>query len=133
MTVSGIQGFGAVDYPARVRVYVAGAGPVMFSGAVSVGANLYAPQASVMLQGSPRLFGSVFAQRFIAEGRTTIHYDSASIAADDGCRSTAPCASCSECAATRACVAGSCGACQRDADCCEPLVCDQGRCLLAPL
>jgi hypothetical protein len=133
MAVSGVQGFGAVEAPARVRVYVAGDGPVMFRGTVSVGANLYAPQASVMLQGGPTLFGSVFAQRFVAEGRTSIHYDSASIAADDGCTSATPCASCDECAATRACVAGSCGACQRDADCCEPLVCDQGRCLLEPL
>lgn len=41
------------------------------------------------------------------------------------------CARCQDCA-NQACVGGQCGACRNDGDCCAPLQCWQGRCVVIP-
>jgi hypothetical protein len=119
---------GPSDSPARVRVYVGGA-TLTLSGTATIGANIYAPNANVALATNLEMAGSLFVGSLQLSGAFTIHYDE-SILSTTGCTpSGGSCQTCHDCAgATPACIAGTCAACQTDADCCAPLHCSQGHC-----
>jgi hypothetical protein len=119
---------GNVNAPARVRVYVGGS-MVTLTGSNNVGANIYAPAATVSLASDFEMWGAFLAGEFIFSGNFTIHYDTSVLGAS-GC--TPPggrCNTCNDCSgSTPACIGGTCAACRSNADCCAPLVCNGGLC-----
>lgn len=124
--------------PSRVRVYVGGSKPIDLAGGSILGGNLYAPHAEVRSAGSLEVFGSLFARKVSTLGGLKVHYDRAILKvgedcpkADPGSGSQAKCTSCRDCG-NQACVAGVCGACSHDSDCCAPLLCAKGICV-API
>ena len=130
--VQGSTVFGAANAPARVRLYVGGVG-VELSASAAIGANIYAPNADVALSSALELWGAVFANRLEFSGDFTIHYDS-SVLATGGCAPAGgPCVTCNDCAGvTPACSGGTCMPCAADEDCCAPLACRSGACVLPP-
>jgi cytoskeletal protein CcmA (bactofilin family) len=132
MFVAGSMGMGDgasvgnTSTPGRVRLYVAGA--VQLGSSVTLGANVYAPNAT-FTSSSLEMSGALFAAQFVVSGSFAIHYDTAVLAAT-GCRvSGGTCQSCEDCSGTTpACLNGTCGACASGSDCCAPLVCSSGRC-----
>ncbi len=123
--------FGSEERPAATRVYVAGDQAIALAGRSAFVGNLYAPQAVVTGAGALEVFGSVFAKDFAAAGRATIHYDRAILEAGKTCEApptTTTCETCGMCDSSQACMDGACGACEGDSDCCDPLVCVEGRC-----
>jgi hypothetical protein len=66
----------------------------------------------------------------------TIHYDTQVVSAGQGCP-TAPtndmgtvgCGSCTDCN-NQACINGVCSMCTESSQCCPPLVCQNGTCIL---
>ena len=123
---------GSSSSPARVRVYVGGS-TFTLTGTATIGANIYAPNASVAIASDFDMAGSLFVGSLQLSGAFTIHYDE-TILATTGCAQTGgACNSCHDCAgATPACIgpagAATCAPCQTDSDCCAPLRCSQGRC-----
>ncbi|HEY8039476.1 MAG TPA: hypothetical protein VIF15_06765 [Polyangiaceae bacterium] len=130
VSLQGATTLGNVSAPARVRLYVGGP-TVTLSATASVGANVYAPDAVVALASSFEMKGALFAQQLEFSGDFTIHYDT-SVLQTPGCTpSGSPCQTCDDCAgATPACKAGTCVPCVTTADCCAPLTCSAGRCVL---
>lgn len=116
--------------PAALRIYVAGAGSWLVP-KKAVSANLYAPLSDVVLLGDEDLSGSIFAHTLSSIGDVTVHYDAAVQRAGDACSLAEPpsCTGCAQCGAGHACVAGVCGPCNQDSDCCSPQVCSGGRCV----
>jgi hypothetical protein len=120
---------GEAERPAATRIYLAGDGQLSVPQDY-VFANLYAPRADVVLVGESDFFGSVFGRTVASLGQIVVHYDTAVQRVADGCAPEEPpsCSGCGECSAGRACIAGTCAACDGDVDCCWPLVCNGGRC-----
>ena len=124
-------GLGSDTAPAAVRMYVAG--EIRGPGPFGLSGNLYAPQAAVEFQPLPnglQLYGSIMARSIRQFGSTQLHYDRAVQALDADCAAPAPqrCDHCYQCPEGLGCVAGSCGACALDADCCLPSVRTNGKC-----
>ena len=128
--LNGSAAFGSIAAPAKVRVYIGGAS-VTLSGQAKVGANLYAPNADLAFASAYEMSGALFAKRFAFSGDFTIHYDEAVIETQ-GCQPPASsCSTCHDCSgATPSCKNGSCAPCQTSADCCAPLACRSGTCVL---
>jgi hypothetical protein len=121
--------FGNVNAPGRVRVYVGGQA-LQLGPSVTVGANIYAPYATVTISNDVQMGGALLASEFTISAVVTIHYDPSVLAAS-GCRPPGgACQTCNDCpAATPACMGGTCVPCANSADCCAPLVCSSGRCV----
>ncbi len=117
---------GNVNSPGRVRVYVGGA--VQLGDMIVLGANIYAPTATIT-SSDLQMSGSLFAGQFNVSS-LGIHYDP-SVLATTGCRATGgSCSVCDDCSgSTPACVKGACSACTGNSDCCAPFVCSGGRCV----
>lgn len=132
-SLNGPAMLGSVSAPAKVRVYVGGT-TMDISGNVSVGANLYAPNADLAIASSFEMSGAVYAHRLAFSGDFAIHYDE-SILDVTGCAPTGGgCKTCNDCAGkTPACKGGACVGCTTTADCCAPLVCQaqSGQCVLS--
>jgi hypothetical protein len=122
--------------PAALRVYVGGDVIMAFPSSIPLGAQLYAPHATVDIPVpastgiSSDAYGSIFARNIRSSGKQRMHYDRAILHAGAECKAAAPqrCDGCQQCPGDLACVAGSCSACTRDADCCAPSVCTNGTC-----
>ncbi len=118
--------------PWRARLYVGGE-QAFIRGTTAIGGNIAAPNATLDFRSDTELFGAVAAQRVNLEGQMTIHHDLAVLRAGDNCGEPIEeerlCKSCRECG-NQACVDGICASCITDSDCCAPLACDTGRCLL---
>lgn len=129
---SGESTLGDVVKPARIRVYAAGT-KVQLSGGTRLGGNIYAPNAKLSSSGDIEVSGSLFGNEVTFTGSTTIHYDEA-ILDVPGCdppTTTTECNDCNDChGAAPACIGGSCEACVSNSDCCPPLVCNEGACVL---
>ena len=128
-SLTGSAMFGSSSTPSHVRVY--SGGPTFdVSGTVSVGANIYAPNADVAVASNFEMWGAFYAKSVAFSGDFTIHYDE-SVLQVVGCQPAGgTCSSCDDCAgATPACIGGTCQACVTDSDCCAPLACSAGRCL----
>lgn len=126
--VGGQANFGDVGRPAAVRVYVAGRDALEI-GNRFVG-NVYAPQAELSFGTMFESFGAIFVRTFTGAGQASIHYDRAIQRGSSSCELPPPpnCSVCEGCSGESACVDDQCVACRDDADCCEPLICDQGSC-----
>ena len=116
--------------PTALRVYVQGA--ITAAGTLSLAAQLYAPNATLMVPVSSSMdaYGAIFASQVLASGGQRLHYDRAILALEDECNAPSPqrCRGCAECPADLACVAGTCTPCTGDGDCCAPAVCTNGKC-----
>jgi hypothetical protein len=76
------------------------------------------------------MYGSIFANYFDASGVTIIHYDNGAVQLGDECPAPpGACESCRDCN-NQACVNNQCGSCTSDTQCCPPLVCRSGTCVL---
>lgn len=128
--ILGSTSIGDKNAPARVRMYVSGTSFTLSADA-SIGANVYAPNAVVALASSFEMWGSIFAQQLQFSGDFTIHYDT-SVLQQPGCTPPGtPCTTCDNCSgATPACKDGTCVPCVTSADCCAPLACSSGACVL---
>jgi len=148
----GYSPFGSLSRPSAVRVYVGGDGDIVFAGYQPFGANLYAPKSAVIAADWLRLRGSLFARDILAGGFIDVEYDRdiLDLGNEDECNPDAdpdpepqpdagvppppPPPECDDkcdatCQGNKTCVAGACGSCNTDADCCAPLVCyADGRC-----
>ena len=126
---------GSPNYPALVRTYIGGAAPLSFSQNVNIGSEIYAANSTLLAwSASSAIYGAVFAGNFKASHDTIIHYDQAVLQAGQQCGQPGldggtPCTSCRQCG-NQACIAGSCGPCTTNSQCCEPLRCDPttGKC-----
>jgi hypothetical protein len=140
LVVSEPSQVGSKARPSALRFYVGGSGPITISDKTQYAAQLYAPNAPVLLVGplSIGFYGSIFARSFEVQSLSYMYFDQSIVDASDDCSAPLPaqCERCSQCPAGLACMNGSCGACKTDADCCTPLACQSGKCLpltLAPL
>jgi hypothetical protein len=134
VTIGNGATLGNLNAPARVRLYVAGQN-VQLGSSANIGANVYAPAAMVNLSSDLVMWGAFFANQFNLSGNFTIHYDTSVLgAAATGCAPAGgTCRTCDDCAGTTpACIGGQCVACTNDRDCCAPLACNGGRCVLHP-
>jgi len=97
-----------------------------------IGGNLYAPTGVLAVGGGVDAYGSVFVKHLQTAGVFSVHYDTDVLQAAARCPSTdggaTSCRTCDDCG-NQACVAGVCGACVTDADCCAPLTCAAGACV----
>jgi hypothetical protein len=76
------------------------------------------------------MYGSIFTNHFDASGVTEVHYDNGAVQLGDECPPpSGACESCRDCN-NQACVNNQCGACTADTQCCPPLVCRSGTCVL---
>jgi cytoskeletal protein CcmA (bactofilin family) len=120
LTLTGANDFGQQTRPSAVRFYVAGSKDVTITGATGFVGNLYAPQAKVVITGAADIYGSIFAGDFLSMGDTGIHYDRDILTVGEDCDDTPE--------DENECVpAGE--YCDVDADCCEPFVCKDGKCI----
>jgi hypothetical protein len=119
--------------PAAGRMWVGGTQAIRLSSPF-IG-NLYAPRANVGSTIALEIWGSIFAADFTVGAVANVYYDRAILSMGDACKAPLPtvgeCTQCQWCPGGSACVAGTCGACRNDSDCCSLLVCNQGAC--APL
>jgi len=118
----GSTSFGDKNRPAASRIYVggrSGLGDITLAGLNDFVGNLYAPTASVRTVGLLNIYGAVFGREFISGGTTFIHYDRSILDVGNDCEDTP--------LTDETCVSAG-DSCDRDSDCCEPLVCDNGIC-----
>jgi hypothetical protein len=127
------EGFGIGDQsnPARARVYIGGNGDVILQNAASVTANLYAPSAQLVLgTAGTTIFGSAFVRQLgSGTGALTIHFDESVARQSSICTAPTSCASCGDCG-NQACTESTCAGCSDSSQCCTPLVCRSGTCVL---
>jgi hypothetical protein len=103
---------------------------IYMKASANIAADLYAPNGEIYASASFNMYGAIFAGYYHGKASTTIHYDTASVKQGTGCPPPPPgCSSCLDCG-NQACVGGSCGACTSTAQCCPPLVCSNGKCIL---
>jgi hypothetical protein len=143
--------FGDLNRPSAVRVYVGGDGDIFFRGYQPFGANLYAPRSHLHSDGFINAKGSLFVRSIADNGYLKVAYDRdvLDLGDDDACNPppvTPPPVDpppgnpppvdppqcehvCDESCGQSSCKNGMCVGCQKDSDCCEPLVCyPDGRC-----
>jgi hypothetical protein len=121
---------GSPNYPALSRTYVGGATPLVLSQGVRLATNLYDATAQVTWSAPVEVYGSIFAGNFVSSQTVKIHYDRQVLQAGHDCPTGGGgCNSCKDCN-NQACVNGSCGACTDNSQCCAPLVCSDGTCIV---
>jgi hypothetical protein len=128
VALSGASDFGSKNTPAKIRLYVGGTKVELISLA-TLGANIYARSATFTANGTLSLWGSLYADKIALTTLADFHYDSA-ILETEGCEPPGQaCVDCQACSGA-SCIAGTCAACQSSADCCAPLACREGACVL---
>jgi hypothetical protein len=124
-TLGTAQTWGEPLHAGSVRFYAAGPSTTLGTATMFAG-NLYAPTATLVTQ-PIEIFGSIAAAGVGSTDGLAIHFDRSVLdsGADcDGERVRPSCGTSSDCQGIDGCVAGACGGCQKDSDCCDPLVCD---------
>ena len=125
---------GNPNYAALTRVYVGGTG-LRISGEAHLAGLFYAAGSDLNLTSHITAYGSLYFKSFVGSGdNTDVHYDRAALRQGEGCGEPPPppgCRSCQDCR-NQACINGACGACRTSADCCAPLVCSGGTCIIIP-
>jgi hypothetical protein len=151
-TISASSGLviGSPAYPALTRTYIASTTTIDLSASGTIAGNVYAAYAPVSLSSDYVQYGALFAGDFNASGSAAIHYDRATVggslcpppplttSGDGGSSSdggpgggTTTCGTCKDCG-NQACVNGTCGQCTSSSDCCAPLICVGGTCMISP-
>lgn len=131
LTTSAKMSIGSPNYPALTRLYLGGVGnSFTITNDVQFGGFLYLARGKFEASNPIEVFGGIIAGDFRNTGSTTIHYDRQVLEAGDYCPPAPPvCETCADCG-NQACNAGTCGACSTSADCCSPLSCWEGECVL---
>jgi hypothetical protein len=153
ITNGGTFTMGAQNYPSLTRMYVA-TSTLNFSSSANIYGNLY-DAGHIGLSSGTTVYGALYAGSLDGSADLTIHYDrqvavqgatcppppnmsmpdggtsggtdgGSSGGADGG---TNGCGSCKDCN-NQACINGSCGMCTDSSQCCPPLLCTNGSCLL---
>lgn len=75
INVAGDVRVGDPDAPARVRVYVGGAGAINMSASSVLSANVYAPLTDLSFSAGAEIFGAAFLGRLLTSGPVRIHHD----------------------------------------------------------
>jgi hypothetical protein len=124
---------GDINYPALTRLYIAGSWSV--SSSATMYANVY-DVSGVSFSSGATIYGALYAASAGSDADLTIHYDRQVVNQGLTCPPTSnpdaggsKCTTCKDCN-NQACNGGTCGACTTDADCCAPLVCQNGTCAL---
>lgn len=122
---------GSPNFPALTRIYVGGVGPsVTLTNDVVIAGFLYMARGAFAAGNPLTVFGGLITGDFRNSNSTAIHYDRQVLEAGDACPPEPPqCTSCADCG-NQACNAGTCGACTSNADCCAPLTCSMGECVI---
>ena len=130
---------GSPNFPALSRTYVGGASTLQLTSKVTLATNLYDAAAQVSWPAPVEVYGAVLAGDFTASQAVRIHYDRQVInegrdcpgpgAISNDAGTATGCGSCKDCD-NQACVNGACGMCTADAQCCPPLICSNGSCVL---
>jgi hypothetical protein len=134
INASQVVTLGNPNYPALMRVYVGTTGTLVFSQVAKIAADFYAMYAHpVSFSQAANVYGSVYVGDFIASQAAAIHYDRAALTTGQSCPppdgGTPPCQTCSDCG-NQACNQGTCGSCTDSSQCCAPLQCQNGTCVL---
>jgi hypothetical protein len=85
LTASGGGTIGAPTAPARFRIWVAGADPMVFAGQPTVAAVIHAPLATVSATEGLTVSGSLLVKSLTLGDDSLLHYDRAILAAGVGC------------------------------------------------
>jgi hypothetical protein len=129
--VQGLVAVGSKERPASGRLWIAGSQAITLL-SPWIG-NLYAPRARVSATVGLEAWGSIFAGEFMGGLFANFVFDRSVMAAEANCTAPTPpagvCSQCEGCAGEAACVAGKCGLCQKDSDCCSLSVCSNGSCV----
>jgi hypothetical protein len=128
---------GSPQYPALMRTYVGGTAGITFSDAANIGSDFYAAAAPVSWSADAVVYGAVYVGNFNDSSAASIHYDRAVLAQGMGCPQPGPtdggvpmgCGSCKDCG-NQACINGMCSSCTDNSQCCPPLICDRGTCVV---
>jgi hypothetical protein len=137
LRLSGPGRIGTQARPAALRLYIGGAAPLNIDDANPLAAQIYAPRAPAVIATSVlvSVSGSIFAAKIETRSAFVMHYDRSIIEAGEECSGAAATPArllsanaCHACPGGLADIGGVCGACARDSDCCDPLVCVSGSC-----
>ncbi len=128
MTSGGTIRLGDPNWPALTRIYLATANQFELSSAILVSGNIWVGNGKLLWTSDSDMFGSIFANDFEIQSRFNIHYDQSVVNQGSGCTPPTGCTTCKDCN-NQACNNGTCGACQSNADCCSPLICQMGMCV----
>jgi len=139
--------YGSPSYPALMRIYSGGTDPTELAAGNFAG-EFYAARSPIVAQSLLTAYGAMYAGDFRSSAEVDIHYDRAVLNAGSTCPPTPPppgdagaggdggradggtgCNSCQDCG-NQACNGGTCGACSSSADCCAPLICAGGTCVI---
>lgn len=129
---------GSPNYPALSRTYVGTSDKLTITSNGILATNFYAGKADVLFTSNNDTFGAIFAGNFTDTSDTAIHFDRGVVKVGDDCPKPKPdggvpvCGSCKDCN-NQACINGTCGQCSSSAQCCPPLVCSGGSCILPPI
>jgi hypothetical protein len=145
LSTSSLLVIGNPNYPALSRTYVGATSGISLSSDVQLSGNLYAGYGLVSPSSELEVFGSVFAGDVSALAAVKIHYDREVLSVGQDCPPGSGsagggpdggpppppggCNSCRDCG-NQACVNGQCGACTTSAECCAPLLCVRGACVV---
>lgn len=133
ITTSAKMTVGSANYPALTRVYLGGVGTTLtITNDVDLGGFLYLARGKLEASNPLEVFGGIIAGDLRNTGATTIHYDRQVLETGIVCPDATSCDSCNDCG-NQACVNGACGACTTSGDCCSPLSCVAGECVLVTL
>ena len=131
LLVQGALSLASENRPAAGRIWVGGTQPITLASPL-IG-NLYAPRAPVGALVGLEVWGSIFAGSFSGGAFATFFFDRAVLATGANCKAPLPpaglCTQCQWCSGGTACVAGSCGSCKSDGECCSLSVCSNGSCM----
>lgn len=130
---------GNPNYPRLSRFYIQGTNTTgeslkLSGGATYLNGVFWAGYGTIRASNELEMYGAMFANSFHLQGEVKVHYDEGVVQNGEECPETSQdCDTCRDCN-NQACVAGTCGACTSDAQCCSPLHCvnpgPQGRCEL---
>lgn len=140
--------YGSPNFPALMRIYSGGTAPTELSAGTFAG-EFYAATSPIVAQSLLTAYGAMYAGDFRSSAEAQIHYDRAVLGAGSVCPPPPPppsdggtrdgsagtdggssgCTSCRDCG-NQACNGGTCGACGSSADCCAPLICLSGTCVV---
>jgi hypothetical protein len=147
-TVTATSSFtlGSPQYPALTRLYIGGTQTLDIQSTLKVGGEIWAGNATVRWESESDVWGAIFAGDLQVVSNLNLHHDQGITVAGGGCEPPPggsgagggngaggtgggmTCSSCKDCG-NQACVNGACGACTTSADCCSPLMCENGKCV----
>lgn len=132
--LNNVASIGSKTSPKSTRIYIGG-NDVTMSGALTLSANFYLPNAVFNVMNDLEMWGALFAKQINSSARVRVHYDEG-ILNIPGCQGgDEPCKDCGDCVNPNpSCGAdGTCGPCTKNEECCAPLICNAiGECVPPP-